>query len=60
LGLFISHQIIDQHGGTIEASSPGPGHGSTFTVRVPMTEAGGQEGPEPVIVQFPGAKAVAA
>ena len=27
LGLFISHQIIDQHGGTIEATSPGPGHG---------------------------------
>jgi signal transduction histidine kinase len=59
LGLFISHQIIDQHGGTIEASSPGPGLGSTFTVRVPLTEIGGQEGPEPVIVQFPGAKIAA-
>jgi two-component system NtrC family sensor kinase len=59
LGLFISHQIIDQHGGTIEASSPGPGLGSTFTVRVPLTESGGQEGPEPVIVQFPGAKQAA-
>jgi two-component system, NtrC family, sensor kinase len=59
LGLFISHQIIDQHGGTIEASSPGPGLGSTFTVRVPLTEIGGQEGPEPVIVQFPGARVAA-
>lgn len=59
LGLFISHQIIDQHGGTIEASSPGPGLGSTFTVRVPLTEVGGQEGPEPVIVKFPGAKVAA-
>lgn len=60
LGLFISHQIIDQHGGTIEASSHGPGLGSTFTVRVPLTEVGGvQEGPEPVIVQFPGAKIAA-
>src|SRR5947207_15393812 len=38
LGLFISHQIIDQHGGTIEAASPGPGQGSTFTVRVPLRE----------------------
>jgi two-component system NtrC family sensor kinase len=38
LGLFISHQIIDQHGGTIEASSPGPGQGSTFTVRIPLRE----------------------
>ena len=36
LGLFISHQIIDQHGGTITASSPGPGRGSTFTVRLPL------------------------
>ena len=40
LGLFISHQIIDQHGGTIEATSPGPGQGSTFTVRVPLTRSG--------------------
>jgi signal transduction histidine kinase len=59
LGLFISHQIIDQHGGTIEASSPGPGLGSTFTVRVPLTEVGGQDGPEPVIVQFPGSRVAA-
>ncbi|HEV3436703.1 MAG TPA: HAMP domain-containing sensor histidine kinase, partial [Gemmata sp.] len=59
LGLFISHQIIDQHGGVIEASSPGSGLGSTFTVRVPLTEIRGQEGPEPVIVQFPGAKVAA-
>ena len=40
LGLFISHQIIDQHGGTIEAASPGPGRGSTFTVRVPLPRGG--------------------
>jgi signal transduction histidine kinase len=36
LGLFISHQIVDQHGGQIEARSPGPNQGSTFTVRVPI------------------------
>ncbi len=41
LGLFISHQIVDQHGGQIEAASPGPGHGSTFTVRVPLRETTG-------------------
>jgi signal transduction histidine kinase len=36
LGLSISHRIISQHGGEIEAVSPGPNQGSTFTVRVPL------------------------
>ncbi len=36
LGLTISHRIITQHGGEIEASSAGPGRGSTFTVRLPL------------------------
>lgn len=40
LGLFICHQIIDQHGGSIEATSPGPGRGSTFTVRLPLHAIG--------------------
>jgi two-component system, NtrC family, sensor kinase len=39
LGLFISHQIIAQHDGTIEAFSEGPGRGSTFTVRMPLQPA---------------------
>jgi two-component system, NtrC family, sensor kinase len=36
LGLTISHRIINQHGGEIEAASPGPSQGSTFTVRLPL------------------------
>jgi signal transduction histidine kinase len=36
LGLSISHRIIAAHGGEIEASSGGPGKGSTFKVRIPM------------------------
>jgi signal transduction histidine kinase len=36
LGLTISHRIIHQHGGEIEVSSPGPGQGSTFVVRLPV------------------------
>jgi len=36
LGLSISHRVVSQHGGEIEASSEGPGQGSTFTVRVPL------------------------
>jgi signal transduction histidine kinase len=36
LGLSISHRIVTQHGGEIEATSEGPGKGSTFTVRIPL------------------------
>lgn len=36
LGLSISHRIINEHGGEIEAASPGPNLGSTFTVRLPL------------------------
>jgi signal transduction histidine kinase len=35
LGLSISHRIISEHGGTISAASPGPGQGSTFSMRLP-------------------------
>jgi signal transduction histidine kinase len=36
LGLTISHRIVTQHGGELEAASEGPAHGSTFTVRLPL------------------------
>ncbi len=36
LGLTITHRIISQHGGEIEASSPGADRGSTFRVRLPL------------------------
>jgi signal transduction histidine kinase len=39
LGLSISHRVINQHGGEIEASSPGPNKGSTFVVRLPLQPA---------------------
>jgi PAS domain S-box-containing protein len=35
LGLFVSHEIVRQHGGTIVAESE-PGSGSTFTVHLPV------------------------
>jgi CheY-like chemotaxis protein len=33
--LAISRQLVELHGGTIEASSSGTGQGATFTVRLP-------------------------
>ena len=45
LGLSISHRIITQHGGDIEASSDGPGHGSTFHIRLPIHPPANQSDP---------------
>jgi signal transduction histidine kinase len=39
LGLSISQRIVTQHGGEIEATSPGAGQGSTFVVRLPLNPA---------------------
>nr|WP_058995966.1 ATP-binding protein [Leptolyngbya sp. NIES-2104] len=39
LGLAISRQIVELHGGTITAESAGQGQGSTFTVRLPLRAA---------------------
>jgi signal transduction histidine kinase len=36
LGLAIVRRLVELHGGTISASSEGPGKGACFTVRMPM------------------------
>lgn len=38
LGLSIVHAIIQDHGGSIEAHSDGPGQGSRFTFRLPTAQ----------------------
>ena len=38
LGLSIVKRIIDMHGGSITADSPGPGQGATFTIRLPAID----------------------
>ena len=37
LGLAIVRQLVELHGGTVHAASPGEGHGATFTVRLPIS-----------------------
>jgi two-component system, OmpR family, sensor histidine kinase SenX3 len=38
LGLFIVRSVVARHGGKVFAESDGPGHGSTFTVQLPIAE----------------------
>jgi two-component system CheB/CheR fusion protein len=40
LGLALSRQIVEAHGGTISAASAGRGLGSRFTVRLPLENRG--------------------
>jgi PAS domain S-box-containing protein len=37
LGLSIAQRLVELHGGTITAESEGPGRGSTFRVRLPVS-----------------------
>lgn len=47
LGLAIARQIVEMHGGTIVADSKGEGHGTTFTVQLPIFKSVDRE-PLPV------------
>jgi signal transduction histidine kinase len=44
LGLAIVRHLVELHGGTVAAASPGEGQGATFTVSLPLpgTLAGGE------------------
>ncbi|HEX8181327.1 MAG TPA: ATP-binding protein [Pyrinomonadaceae bacterium] len=44
LGLAIVRHLIEQHGGTVEAESPGADCGATFTIRLPLG-AGNERAP---------------
>ena len=38
IGLALVRRLVELHGGTVEATSPGPGLGSEFVIRVPYVE----------------------
>jgi signal transduction histidine kinase/ActR/RegA family two-component response regulator len=40
LGLTLVRELAELHAGTVDATSPGPGRGSTFTIRLPRLSAG--------------------
>jgi signal transduction histidine kinase len=42
LGLAIVRELIELHGGTVSATSPGVGKGATFQVRLPLVAARGE------------------
>ncbi len=44
IGLTLVRRLVEMHGGTVEAYSDGPGRGSQFKVKIPMSEAQDHEG----------------
>jgi PAS domain S-box-containing protein len=46
LGLALVKHLVELHGGSVGAQSPGPGQGATFIVKLPLTIAEVAAGPE--------------
>lgn len=58
IGLTLARRLTALHGGTLTASSPGRGQGSTFEVRLPLADTEPQPVPEAVRRQVPSSRKV--
>jgi PAS domain S-box-containing protein len=47
LGLTLVRKLVELHAGTIRASSPGPGQGSSFEVQLPVLDRTPAQAPKP-------------
>jgi CheY-like chemotaxis protein/anti-sigma regulatory factor (Ser/Thr protein kinase) len=47
IGLTLVRRLVELHGGTVRAMSPGANQGSTFTVRLPLVASGSYQAPAP-------------
>ena len=45
VGLSLVKTLVELHGGSVEAISSGPGHGSEFVVRLPLAQAVAEKAP---------------
>jgi PAS domain S-box-containing protein len=46
IGLALVRAIVEMHGGTVRAESPGPGLGATFVMRIPLAREEAERGPD--------------
>ncbi|MGI5865137.1 MAG: ATP-binding protein [Myxococcales bacterium] len=53
IGLSIAHSLVERHDGSIEVTSEGPGKGSCFTVRLPLSEGMPAEASTPIPFRSP-------
>ena len=54
IGLALVNGLVELHGGTVEAKSEGIGHGSEFTVRLPIVSCDSVAAPMPDTTATPG------
>ena len=58
LGLGIVRHLVELHGGTVQAFSPGEGQGSTFAVRLPLLVAHHRAAEEVVRMELPAVRTI--